>query len=95
MTKEMEDSLFAYLDALPSQSYSQPPASVDGSDSDDPHESEEYAAFVDSMADKCNCDGPVCAGVLAGGPCDEFHQDNEPDCEPDFTLDDLDWVERY
>jgi hypothetical protein len=35
---------------------------------------EEYAKFVESMAEFCNCSPAYrpCDGVLAGGPCDEI-----------------------
>lgn len=39
----------------------------------DPFDSPEYQAFVESMAKHCRCShGGPCAGVLAGGPCDEI-----------------------
>ena len=44
-------------------------------------DSPEYQAWVESMAHHCRCshDRP-CAGVLAGGLCDDLHDDEiEPD----------------
>lgn len=60
-----------------------PPGSASGDITDDP----QYQAWVESMAKHCRCrssDVP-CAGVLAGGLCDEIddsadlwdHDDNE------------------
>ena len=50
---------------------------------DDPN----YQVFVESMAKHCRCshDCP-CAGVLAGGPCDEIRESihDDDDCEPDL-----------
>ena len=60
--------------------------------SEDPYESEEYLAFVESMTKLCQCEPPhscPCDGVLAGGLCDEKRN------EPDFSLDDLEWDEEY
>lgn len=50
-----------------------------------PDESPEYEAFVESMVQHCHCrppfDGP-CAGVLAGGLCDDMGtKENE---DPDY-----------
>ena len=60
------------------------------------NESDEYQEYVASMAEYCMCDGVVCESVLAGGPCKERLRD-EPDydSEPDYTLDDLDWIDAY
>lgn len=47
-----------------------------GNECEPPYEdytdSEEYQRFVGGLADKCRCEGPVCAGLLAGGFCDEI-----------------------
>lgn len=60
------------------------------------YESEEYQEFVASMAKYCICDDTVCDSVLAGGPCEErIREDEEFDYEPDYSLDDLDWDQRY
>lgn len=52
----------------------------------DPFESEEYQVFIASMQKHCHCTGQnnpcPCDGVLAGGVCDERHD------EPDYTNDD-------
>ena len=52
----------------------------------DPYESSEYAAFVETMADKCHCDPELrpCDGCLAGGLCDDIHR--EDDDEPNMIL---------
>ena len=60
-----------------------------------PYDSREYQLFVEQMAQHCRCtplsDRP-CAGVLAGGLCDDMHWDPEHTdqdddaCEPDFDL---------
>jgi len=60
-----------------------------------PYESRQYQAFVEEMAKHCTCT-PLserpCAGVLAGGLCDDLHMGREAgdddngdddDCEPD------------
>jgi hypothetical protein len=52
----------------------------------------EYQCFIESMAQYCHCQSPhdrPCDCVLAGGLCDARG------CEPDFTLDDLEWSEEY
>jgi len=42
----------------------------------DPYESDEYAAFVESMIPLCHCVGHrPCDGVLAGGICDDIQDD--------------------
>ena len=54
-------------------------------------EDEEYQRWVESMVKHCSCTGNnscPCDGVLAGGPCDQRHE------EPDFTADDLEWSEE-
>jgi hypothetical protein len=58
-----------------------------GNMTDDPS----YQALVEELAEKCTCtpesDRP-CAGLLAGGLCDDLHMereiiDEEDDTEPD------------
>lgn len=52
----------------------------------------EYRRFIESMVEFCHCvplERRPCDGVLAGGVCDGAGQ------EPDFTLDDLEWIEEY
>jgi hypothetical protein len=49
----------------------------------DPYDSPEYQRFVEDMAKHCRCSPPhdcPCAGVLAGGICDDLG--NDPDIEP-------------
>lgn len=56
---------------------------------DNPYDSPEYAAFVESMAKHCHCEpagSRPCDGVLAGGLCDgmdwtERHRDYDDDHE--------------
>jgi len=49
-------------------------------DTSDYTESEEYAKFIKSMVHLCHCDGQYrpCDGVLAGGLCDNIHNE-EPE----------------
>ena len=45
---------------------------------DDPYDTPEYEAFVESMAKHCRCTRNVpCDGVLAGGMCDEIIDDDD------------------
>ena len=42
---------------------------------EDPYDTDDYAAFVETMAKHCHCEPPSarpCDGVLAGGLCDEM-----------------------
>lgn len=51
----------------------------------DPFDSPDYAAFVESMVPHCRCDSQYrpCDGILAGGVCDEMHDDERhPDDSP-------------
>src|ERR1051325_5575556 len=56
-----------------------PPAPCSASPLDDP----DYQAFVEEMAKLCRCtplsDRP-CDGLLAGGPCDDLHLDENHGC---------------
>ena len=53
---------------------------------DDP----DYQLFLESMARFCHCDdGGPCDGVLAGGLCDEIHE--EPNDGDDEWADERDW----
>lgn len=49
----------------------------------DPTEDEDYAKFVESMVPYCHCTGQArpCDGVLAGGVCDEIHDDRDEEEE--------------
>lgn len=38
---------------------------------------EDYGKFLDEMAKHCRCVRGICAGVLAGGPCDGFDEEWE------------------
>jgi len=52
-------------------------AVVPGSDSVDMTDDPQYQAWVESMAKHCRCDHDrPCAGVLAGGLCDDLHDDD-------------------
>ena len=49
---------------------------------EDPYETEDYQKFVADMSKHCRCQPPhdsPCAGVLAGGPCDELGVNEPPD----------------
>ena len=56
---------------------------------EDPHQSEEYQKFVESMAQHCRCakDRP-CDGVLAGGICDDIQDDEDLFEDEDDTFKD-------
>lgn len=49
-------------------------------------ESEEYQAFVADCAKNCRCTHSVCAGILAGGFCDEIIEDDSD--EENYPRDD-------
>jgi hypothetical protein len=53
----------------------------------DNEENVEYEKFMESMSEKCRCTFGPCAGVLAGGFCDEIIYDD--------TLDEYDEDEDY
>ena len=76
------DSPMLYNDALKVVRYLEHLVAVENGDMEnDP----EYQAFVESQAKHCRCQGPtVCAGVLAGGFCDELI----------YGRDDNDWTEE-
>ena len=66
---------------------SQPPTTRYANMTDDPS----YQALVQELAIQCTCtpesDRP-CAGLMAGGPCDDLHMgreitDEDDDTEPD------------
>ena len=58
-----------------------------GGDSDY-YDSEEYQAFVAECAKHCRCTHTVCAGVLAGGFCDELIEDDQDEENYDRDEDD-------
>lgn len=53
---------------------------------DDPFSSEEHAKFVESMIPHCHCAerNRPCDGVLAGGLCDNIHDDKPEEYEDDL-----------
>lgn len=54
----------------------------------DPTNDPDYQRFVSEMAKFCRCTTDVvCGGVLAGGPCDDLHYNDDED-EDDFPDDD-------
>ena len=62
----------------------------------DPFSTEEYARFVESMAQHCHCSPHhrPCVGVLAGGVCDGINDDREDtlsEREPDEERDEEDF----
>lgn len=61
----------------------------------DPHDTPEYDAYVEKCAATCDATDRPCGACLAGGICDGPDDDKDDDDEPDFTLDDLEWYERY
>ncbi len=67
-----------------------------GFDGDDPYQSDDYQKFLGEAAKHCHCDNDICDSVLAGGLCEgRIANDHDDDNEPDFSLDDLEWSERY
>lgn len=50
----------------------------------------EYQAFVEGQRKHCGCDDRYCPcdGVLAGGMCDDIHDDSHFDEDDDFDEDD-------
>lgn len=73
---------------------------IAGSASEEIFNSEEYAKFVESMVSYCHCahDRP-CDGVLAGGLCDNIHDERDDLCDDDrvslaYETDDLPAMDR-
>lgn len=61
-----------------------------------PYETEDYQRYVAECSKHCYCDHEICEPVLAGAPCEGRIRDvPDDDDEPDYTLDDLEWSERY
>jgi hypothetical protein len=71
------------------------PAAICSAQDVDPYQSEDYQRYLAECAKHCHCDHDICDSVLAGGPCEGRIRDEPDDDEPDFTVDDLEWSERY
>lgn len=67
----------------------------DAEQNPDPSEDPEYQAFVADQAQHCRCRAPYdspCAGVLAGGMCDDLGDDDElDDPQPCYFWDEDDY----
>ena len=61
----------------------------------DPYESDDYQRYVAECSKHCACDKDICDSVLSGGICEGRTQEDHDDDEPDFTLDELEWFEKY
>jgi len=43
-------------------------------------ETREYQKWLEELAEECTCDGDrPCAGLMAGGFCDDLHWDEDDD----------------